>query len=76
MHHDLVGVLRCVACVALAPVVANGVGKDVSRMIEGRCGDASTSGGISLESVLSNTVPEVECSIGTSGAESAVMWVE
>lgn len=45
---------------ALAPVVANGIGEDASRLVELRRGDATTHVGVALETVLGILVPEVE----------------
>jgi hypothetical protein len=62
--------------VALAPVVADGVGKDVARLVEGGGRDGPADGGIALEAVLGVLVPEVEGSIRTGSAEGAVDRVE
>lgn len=37
VHHHLVSVRGGVACIALAPVIADSVGEDVSLGIEGGC---------------------------------------
>lgn len=76
MQHDLVGVLGVVALVALAPVVADGVGEDAARGIEGRGHDAAADGRVALEAVLGVLVPEVEGAVATGRGEGAVLRVE
>lgn len=48
MKHDLVGGLRCVSRVALAPVVADGVGEDIPVAVKVGAGDGSSDRGIAL----------------------------
>jgi hypothetical protein len=76
MQFDLDGVLRRVAAVALAPVVADGVGEDVARAAEARGSDAAADLWVALEAVLCVLVPEVEGAVGAGGAEGAVHGVE
>lgn len=60
MQHDLDWVVLSVVLEALAPVVADGIGKDASRLVELGRADATTHVGIALETVLGILVPEVE----------------
>ena len=76
MQHDLDGIVWRVVLVALAPVVADGVGKDGARLIERRRGDAAADVGVPLEPVLGVLVPEVERSVGSCRAERSVDGVE
>lgn len=76
VHHNLVRVLRRVLRVSLTPVVANGVGKDGSGVVEAGGGDGASSGGVTLETVLGVLVPEVECAVRASCAKGAVDRVE
>lgn len=76
VHHDLVRVLGRVCRVALAPVIADGVGEDGAILVE-VCGrDGAPDLWVSLESVLGDSVPEVVRSIGASGAKGAVLGME
>jgi hypothetical protein len=76
MQLDLDGVLRVVAAVALAPVVADGICEDVAGTREGCGRDAAADFGVTLETVLGVLVPEVEGAVATGGAEGAVDRVE
>ena len=76
MQLDLDGILRCVPAEALAPVVADCVGEDVSVPREGSCCDGAANLGVTLETVLSVLVPEVESTVGAGGAECAMLRVE
>ena len=76
VQHDLDGRLRVVRRVALAPVVADGVGEDGSVLVESGGRDAAAHVGVALEPVLRVLVPEVERAIGARGAEGAVDGVE
>jgi len=76
MQHNLVGSLRGVGGVALAPVVADSVGEDASGTVESSRGDGSADGRVTLQTVLSILVPEVEGTVATGGAEGAVDGVE
>ena len=76
MQHDLVRVLLVVAGVALAPVVADGVGEDGAVVVEGAGGDGAADGRVALQAVLGDAVPEVKCAVGAGGAEGAVLRVE
>jgi len=76
MKHNLDRILRRVVLVALAPVVGDGVGEDVTRLVEGGGNDAAADVGVALETVLGVLVPEVEGAVGASGAEGSVDGVE
>lgn len=76
MQHDLDGVVLRIVLVALAPVVADGVGKDAAALVERRRRDAAADVGVALEAVLGVLVPEVERAVGAGGAEGAVDGVE
>lgn len=76
MQHDLDWVVLSVVLEALAPVIANGIGEDASRLVERRRSDATTHVGIALETVLGILVPEVERAIRSSGAKGSVDRVE
>lgn len=65
-----------VVLVTLAPVVANGVGKDAAVLVECRRRDAAADVGVALEAVLGVLVPEVERAVGAGGAKGAVDGVE
>lgn len=76
VQHHLDGLLLVVVLVALAPVVADGVGKDGARLVEGRRHDGPADARVALEAVLSVLVPEVEGAVRPGGAEGAVDGVE
>lgn len=76
MQHDLDRVVLCVVLVALAPVIANGVGEDAAVLVKGRGRDATTHVRVAFKTVLSVLVPEVECAVGAGRAEGAVDGVE
>lgn len=76
MQHHLDGVILRVVLEALAPVVANGVGKDASRLVERRGRDAAAHVGVALETVLGILVPEVERAVRSRRAKGAVNRVE
>lgn len=76
MQHHLDRVVLRVVLEALAPVIANGVGKDASRLVERRRRDAAAHVGVPLEPVLGVLVPEVERAVGSRRAERAVYGVE
>lgn len=63
MHHDLVLILQRVPRVALAPVVADGVGEDAAVVVEARRRDGAARRRVALQAVLGVFVPEVECAI-------------
>jgi len=48
VHHDLVRVLWCIACITLAPIVADSIRKDLSIAAEGCSCDCSASSRVSL----------------------------
>lgn len=76
MQHDLVRVLRRVAGVALAPVVADAVCEDGAIAVEGAGRDGPANRRVALEPVLSHAVPEVKGAVRSGGAERAVLRVE
>lgn len=76
MQHHLVGVLRAVALVTLAPVVADGVGEYAARVVEGSGHDAAAHGRVALEAMLGVLVPEMERAVAAGGRERAVLGVE
>ena len=76
MHHNLIRILRCIDCVALTPIITDGIRKDIPIFVEIRCRDSASDCGITLESVFRDAVPEVECPVGAGRAESSVLWVE
>lgn len=76
MQHHLGRVVGGVTLVPLGPVVADGVGKDVTRLVEGGRGDAAADLRVALEAVLGVLVPEVERAVATGRAEGAVDRVE
>ena len=53
MKHHLVHRGLCVGCKALAPVVGDGVGKDVTRTVEGRAGNSATDFGVARTGLVS-----------------------
>jgi hypothetical protein len=73
---DLDRILLIVASIALAPVVADCIRKNVSVFAEARRNDAATNFGVTLETVLGVFVPEMEGAVRTGGRESAVLWME
>lgn len=73
---DFDRVLRIVPTVPLAPIVADGVGKDVAGATKAGGGDAAADFRVAFETVLGVLVPEVECAVTTGGAEGAVDGVE
>lgn len=76
MKHDFIGKLLSVGRVALAPVVAHGIGKDVSVAVERGAGDGASDGRIPLQTMLSILIPEVEGAVTAGGAEGAMDGVE
>jgi hypothetical protein len=76
MQLDLNREIRSVPAVALTPIVADRVRKDVSRAREGGSRDAAADLRVAFEAVLSVLVPEVEGPVATGGAEGAVDGVE
>ena len=76
VQHDLVWKVCVVGGVALAPVVADCVSKNVSVVGEAGTGNGAADGWVSLKAVLSVLVPEVECAVRSCGGESAVNRVE
>jgi hypothetical protein len=76
VEHNLDRIVLRVVLVALAPVVANGVSKYATILVERRGSDAAANVGVALEAVFCILVPEVECSIRAGCTESAVLGVE
>jgi len=76
MHHDFVWVLWRVGRISFTPVVADSISKDLTASVECGSRDGATSRRVSLESMLSNPIPEVERAVGTSSAECAMLRVE
>lgn len=76
MQHQLDGLLWVVSLVALGPVVADGIGKDVAVFVEGRCSDGTANVGIALETVLGILVPEMERAIRAGSRKGSMHWVE
>lgn len=63
MQHNLDRIALRVVLVSLAPIVTNGISKDAAILVESRRRNAATHVRISLETVLSVLVPEVECTV-------------
>jgi hypothetical protein len=76
VHHYLIGVLRRVASISLAPIVANSICKDVTIAIKGCCRDGTSNCRVSLKSVLGYSIPEMESTIRPGSAESPVNRVK
>lgn len=76
MHHDLIWILWCVGGITLAPIIADSIRKDVSSLVKSGRRDGTSSGGVALQSVLGNSVPEMESAIRASSAERAMYWME
>lgn len=76
MHHDFVRILWRIRRIALAPIVADGIGKDRAGVVEAGGGDGASGRGVALEAMLRVFVPEVECAVRAGGAESAVDGME
>lgn len=76
MKHDLVGVVGAVVLVALAPIVADRVGKDATGLVEVCRGNAATDVRVALQPVLGVLVPEVEGAVSAGCGECAVDGVE
>jgi len=76
MQLQLDRVLRGVRRIALAPVIADGVSKDIAVLVEARGGDGAADLGVAFEPVLCVLVPEVEGAVAAGGAEGAVLRVE
>lgn len=76
MQHDFIHRLRCIDRVPFTPVIADGVGKNVTGMVEGRRRDGAPDLRVALEAVLGVLVPEMEGAVTAGGAESAVHGME
>lgn len=72
MKHNLDRVVLCVVLISFAPVIANCISKDAAILVESRRSDATTDIGVTLETVLSVLVPEVESPVGAGSAKGAV----
>jgi len=73
MHHYFVWVLWSVSCIAFAPVIADCISKDLPASVEGCCGNGAAGCWISFESVLGDSIPEVERAVRTCSTKSAVL---
>lgn len=60
VQHDLVRVVCSVRGITFTPVIADGVSEDGTVFVEGAGGNGAADGGVALEPVLGNSVPEVE----------------
>jgi hypothetical protein len=58
------------------PIIAHGVGKDISIFAKPCRDDAAADFRVPFEAVFGVFVPEVECAVGAGGAEGAVLRVE
>lgn len=76
MQHNFIWGLRRICGVALAPVVANSVGKYVTASVKAGTGNSTPDRWIALEAMFSIFVPEMESTITAGSAESAMNWVE
>jgi hypothetical protein len=76
MQLNLDWVLSVVPTVALTPIIANSVCKDVASAGKPSGGDASADLWVALETVLSVLVPEVEGAVAAGGAKGAVDGME
>ena len=57
---NLDGILRGVTAIALTPIIADSIGKDIAVLGEAGSDDAAADFGVSLEAVFGVLVPEVE----------------
>ena len=76
MEHDFVRQLRSVVRIALAPIVRYCIGKDVAGAVKVGRTDCTSDLWVAFESVLGVFVPEVKCTIATSGTECSVLGME
>lgn len=76
MQHDFVDCLLRIARISLAPIITNSICKDTTIPVERRAGNGSTNIRVPFQPVLCVLVPEMECAITASSAESAVDRVE
>lgn len=72
----MVGIVWGVGCVALAPIITDSIGENAAILVESCCRDSTADRWVSLESVLGDSVPEVESAVRTSRAESSILGVE
>lgn len=76
MQHNLGRVVGGVGLVSLAPVIANGIGKNGTGLVEFGGGDTTTDIWITLQSVLGILIPEVECAVATGCTKRSMLRVE
>ena len=76
VQHDFVRVLRRVMCIALAPIITDGVCENGSGVVEGCCRNGTTDFRISLETMLGVFVPEVKSAVAARGTKGAMYGVE
>lgn len=76
VQHEFDRLLLVVRLVALGPVIADSVSKDAAVAVEVGRSDGSADVRVALEPVLGVLVPEVECAVGASGREGAMLGVE
>lgn len=76
MQHDFVWEILVVVSIALGPIIADSICKDVSCPVKRRCRDRSSDLRVALQSVLGVAVPEVERAVTTGCAKGTVLWVE
>lgn len=76
MQHDFIHCLRCIDRVPFTPIIADGVGKNVTGVVERRRRDGAPDLRVALEAVLGVLVPEMEGAVTAGGAESAVHGME
>lgn len=76
MQHDLVDCLLGIARISLAPIITNSICKNATIPVERRAGNGAANIRIPFQSVLCVLVPEMECAVASSSAESAVDRVE
>lgn len=75
MKHDFCVLSGLVLLESLAPVIATSVCEDGSLSIKCCGGDGLTRAWVTLESMLSQSIPEVECAVAAGCGECAVLWV-
>lgn len=76
MQHDLVDCLLRIARISLTPIITNSICKDATIAVERCAGNGSANIRIPFQSVLCVLIPEMECAVAASSAESAVNRVE
>ena len=63
MQLNLVRVVWRVDSITLTPIITDGIGEDGAVLVESRSRDGTADRRVALESVLRDSVPEVECSV-------------